>query len=131
MICGGSVRDKASSVLKQKEMEHLMEALVNDYDYIVIDTPPSALFTDATLLSEYADSVLYVVRHDRAITREIKDGLEPFIRNEKLLGYLINRKPGGYSTYGRYGKYSSYKQYGKYKRYIDLDEKTMDTEDSL
>ena len=131
VICGGSVRDKASSVLKQKEMEHLMEALVNDYDYIVIDTPPSALFTDATLLSEYADSVLYVVRHDRAITREIKDGLEPFIRNEKLLGYLINRKPGGYSTYGRYGKYSSYKQYGKYKRYIDLDEKTMDTEDSL
>lgn len=131
VICGGSVRDKASSVLKQKEMEHLMEALVNDYDYIVIDTPPSALFTDAALLSEYADSVLYVVRHDRAITREIKDGLEPFIRNEKLLGYLINRKPGGYSTYGGYGKYSSYKQYGKYKRYIDLDEKSMNTEDSL
>lgn len=131
VICGGSVRDKASSVLKQKEMEHLMETLVNDYDYIVIDTPPSALFTDAALLSEYADSVLYVVRHDRAITREIRDGLEPFIRNEKLLGYLINRKPGGYSTYGGYGKYSSYKQYGKYKRYIDLDEKSMNTEDSL
>lgn len=131
VICGGSVRGKASSILKQKEMERLMEALVNDYDYIVIDTPPSALFTDAALLSEYADSVLYVVRHDRATTKEIKDGLEPFIRNEKLLGYLINRKPGGYSTYGGYGKYSSYKQYGKYKRYINLDEKSMNTEDSL
>lgn len=131
VICGGKVRDKASSVLRQVEMECLMETLVNDYDYIIIDTPPSALFTDAAILSDYADSVLYVVRHDRATTKEIKDGLEPFIRNEKLLGYLINRKPGGYSTYGGYGKYSSYKQYGKYKRYIDLDEKSMNTEDSL
>lgn len=134
VICGGSIRNKASSILKKKEMDQLMEILINSYDYIIIDTPPSFLFTDAAMLSEYADTVVYVVRHDKPTTKEIKEGIEPFIRSEKLLGYVINRKPGGYSSYGKYGRYSrysSYRKYGKYKKYADLDEKIMDTEDSL
>ena len=91
------------------------------------------LFTDASMLSEYADAVVYAVRHDKPTIKETKEGIEPFIRSEKLLGYVINRKPGGYSygKYGRYSQYSSYRKYGKYKKYIDLDEKNMNTEDSL
>lgn len=134
VICGGSIRNKASSILKKKEMDQLMEILINSYDYIIIDTPPSALFTDASMLSEYADAVVYAVRHDKPTIKETKEGIEPFIRSEKLLGYVINRKPGGYSSYGKYGRYSqysSYRKYGKYKKYIDLDEKNMNTEDSL
>lgn len=134
VICGGSIRNKASSILKKKEMDQLMEILINSYDYIIIDTPPSALFTDAAMLSEYADAVVYAVHHDKPTTKEIKEGIDPFIRSGKLLGYVINRKPGGYSSYGKYGRYSqysSYRKYGKYKKYVDIDEKTMNTEDSL
>jgi len=56
--------------------------------------------------------------------------MSAFIQNRKLLGYIINRNPGGFSSYGKYG-YSKYGHYGKYKRYIDLDESSLNTEDSL
>ena len=107
-----------------------MKYLRDKYEYIIIDTPPSHLFTDAAILEEYADCVLYVVRYDMSEMEEIKDGIAPFIRNEKLLGYCMNRTQGGFSTYGKYG-YSKYGRYGSYKKYIDLDETSMNTEESL
>ena len=112
-------------------MEELMENLMNWYDYIIIDTPPTGFFTDGVILSGYAEAVLYVVRHDQALIREIRDGISAYIQSDKLLGYVINRKPGGYSAYGKYGKYGSYGKYSRYKRYAALDETSMNTEDSL
>ena len=69
-----------------------------------------------------------------AAVRQIREGIAPFIQNQKLIGYLINRNPGGFSSYGKYGRYGSYSRYGhysKYKRYIELDEKEMNTEETL
>lgn len=141
VITGGTIQGKAATILDEPKMQSLMEELRNLYDYIVIDTPPSHLFADGAILSEYADGVVYVVRYDRASVKEIKEGITPYIREEKLLGYIINRHPGGYSAYGYghygkygkygYGRYGRYGKYGKYGHYTDLDKDTMNTEDSL
>ena len=130
IICGGTKRGEASGVVSEVKMMEMVTYLKRKFDYIFIDTPPTHLFTDAVIFERYADDVLYVVRHDYAESNDIKDGMSPFIRSGKLLGYIINRNPGGFSTYGKYG-YSKYGHYGKYKRYIDLDESSMNTEDSL
>ncbi len=139
-IGGGTSQGKASTTLEDRKMQELMEELRNLYDYIVIDTPPSHLFADGAVLAEYADAVMYVVRYDRAAVKEIRDAIAPYIREEKLLGYVINRHPGGYSSYGyggrygkygKYGKYGGYGRYGKYRSYPELDKKAMNTEDSL
>ncbi len=131
IITAGTIRGEASSIISDKPMEELMENLMNWYDYIIIDTPPTGFFTDGVILSGYAEAVLYVVRHDQALIREIRDGISAYIQSDKLLGYVINRKPGGYSAYGKYGKYGSYGKYSRYKRYAALDETSMNTEDSL
>ena len=90
------------------------------------------LFSDAAILAGYADRVLYVVRHDMAEIPQIEKGMESFIQEDKLLGYLINRSQKGFASYGKYGygKYG-YGKYGKYQRYVDVKEDDMDTEDSL
>lgn len=131
VISAGTIRGEASSILSEKKMEDLMENLRNWYDYIFIDTPPVGLFTDGVILSGFADAVLYVVRHDKATTREIREGIHGYIQSDKLLGYVINRKPGGYSAYGKYGRYGGYRKYGKYRGYAALDEANMNTEDTL
>lgn len=83
------------------------------------------------------DRVLYVVRHDMAEIPQIEKGMESFIQEDKLLGYLINRSQKGFASYGKYGygKYGygkyGYGKYGKYQRYVDVKEDDMDTEDSL
>lgn len=123
----------ASGIVSGEMMQELMLYLKKTYDLIIIDTPPSGLFSDASIFSAYADAVLYVVRYDTADIREIQEGIQPFTETEKLLGYVINRSKGSLSSYGRYGKYgySKYGRYGKYKRYIKTDESSMNTEDSL
>lgn len=130
VIHAGTNRGGVSGILSDVMMQDLMRYLRKAYDVIIIDTPPSHMFSDAAILSEYADSVVYIVRNDSAEIKEIKDGISSFIQNQKLLGYIINRSQGGFSTYGKYG-YSKYGHYGKYKRYINVDESSMNTEDSL
>ena len=130
IINAGSKRGDIIGSISEIKMQNLVMELRKMYDYIIIDTPPAHLFTDAAILEKYADCVIYVVRHDMAEMKEIKEGITPFVRSEKLLGYIINRNPGGFTSYGKYG-YSKYGHYGKYKRYIDLDESSLNTEDSL
>lgn len=130
VIGGGAHKGEASGILAEGRMEELMAYLRRKFDFIIIDTPPAHLFTDAALFEHYADCALYVVRYDMAEANEIRDGIGPFIRSDKLMGYIINRNPGGFSTYGKYG-YSRYGHYSKYKRYMDLDETSFNTEDSL
>lgn len=118
-------------------IEELMTFLKSEFDYVIIDTPPAYLFSDAAILAGYADRVLYVVRHDMAEIPQIEKGMESFIQEDKLLGYLINRSQKGFASYGKYGygKYGygkyGYGKYGKYQRYVDVKEDDMDTEDSL
>ena len=113
-----------------------MSYLRKNYDMIIIDTPPAGLFSDAEIFTKYSDAVVYMVRYDHASVREVQEGIEPFIQNEKLLGYVINQSHGNFSSYGRYGRYgkygySKYGHYSKYKRYIKTEETSMNTEDSL
>lgn len=137
VIPGGKVHGNISSLMDESRMEELMAFLKSEFDYVIIDTPPAYLFSDAAILAGYADRVLYVVRHDMAEIPQIEKGMESFIQEDKLLGYLINRSQKGFASYGKYGygKYGygkyGYGKYGKYQRYVDVKEDDMDTEDSL
>lgn len=132
-ISAGTVSGGVSGILSDEMMRELMVYLRKKYDFIVIDTPPSGLFSDASILAGYGDQVLYVVRYDTADIREIREGIAPFSDGGTLAGYVINRSRGSLSSYGRYGKYgySKYGRYGKYKRYIKAEESSMNTEDTL
>lgn len=133
VIGGGTRTGGVSGIISDEMMEDLMGYLRRVYDFIVIDTPPSGLFSDAAILEKYADTCLYVVRQDMATLHEIQEGIAPFIIENKLAGYLINRSSSSISSYGKYGKYgySKYGHYGKYKRYIKTTETSMNTEDTL
>ena len=56
--------------------------------------------------------------------------IHSFEEKEKLIGYVINRDTGGYISQSRYG-YGRYGKYQKYRKYAELDEETMNTEDTL
>ena len=136
VIFAGPYSPNPAELLEEDLFHDLIQSL-KDYDYVIIDTPPAYLFSDAAILAGYADRVLYVVRHDMAEIPQIEKGMESFIQEDKLLGYLINRSQKGFASYGKYGygKYGygkyGYGKYGKYQRYVDVKEDDMDTEDSL
>lgn len=52
-----------TEMLQNIKMEELFDYVEQNFDYVVVDTPPVDLVSDAFLLSEYCDVTLLVLRH--------------------------------------------------------------------
>ncbi|MFD0766895.1 GumC family protein [Mucilaginibacter lutimaris] len=62
VISCGSLVNNPSELLEKKELKDLISLLREEYDDIIIDSPPVHLVPDATVLSRIADVTLYVIR---------------------------------------------------------------------
>ena len=89
------------------------DRLRTQYDYVLIDTPPLNLFTDAALIGAHADATLLVARADRTERQALKFAvLQLHHVQANLAGAILNgvdlrrnsRYRGGYD-FGRYGAY--------------------------
>ena len=121
VIC--STAAKRCPPMNAHKLEQLIERLRPDYDYIVLDTPPCGIISDAKFICRCADAIVYVVRHDYASRNQIVDSMQELAdQKAKLTGCVLNDTPAvshskryGYGQYG-YGKYgygkTGYKKYG-------------------
>lgn len=53
-----------AELLETERLQQFFEKAKKDFDYIVIDTPPVAIVTDAILLTKYSDTNIFVVRQN-------------------------------------------------------------------
>jgi tyrosine-protein kinase Etk/Wzc len=65
LIPSGPTPPNPSELISNGRLKDLIELLRHYYDYILIDTPPVGLVTDATILAPYTDTCLYLVRHEK------------------------------------------------------------------
>ncbi len=64
VITSGAVPPNPAELIMSDRMFRLMEELKADYDYIILDTPPVGLVSDALELAHFADVTLYIVRQN-------------------------------------------------------------------
>ena len=98
------------------KMENLLKKLKKRYDLIVLDTPPIMVVTDALILSQYGDGVLYVCGYDMVSKQEMNQAKKMLdSAGVNLYGVVVNRiNKDGYS-HGNYGYYNyKYKDYQDY-----------------
>ena len=63
LITSGTVNlANASDILLQPSVKEFMQWAKQNYEFIIFDTPPMGLVSDAQLLSKYADVTLFVMR---------------------------------------------------------------------
>lgn len=102
-----------AAVLSSKKIGTLLGILRQRYDYIIIDTPPCEIMSDAAEISRYADKAIFVIRHDYAKVKHIMDAMQNLYDSKiTISGCVLNGVSDdavGYGKYG-YGKYG----YGKY-----------------
>jgi Mrp family chromosome partitioning ATPase len=106
-------------------MADLINELKKRYDFIIVDTPPLGMVTDAFVLSAFADHMLFVVRQNYT-PKAVLYTLDDYYSSGKLsnISILFNdlRKTGmgyGYGYGYNYGYGYSYGygyRYGKSKR---------------
>lgn len=150
VLCSGSIPPNPAELLGSESMADFLKEISKDYDYIIIDTPPVNVVSDALPLVRESDGVVLVVRSNQSTHPELQKAISSleFI-DAKILGFVINYvdskaekyKSGSYqygyggeysvygsysksSEYGGYGGYGSYSSgYGSYSRYSALDNK--------
>lgn len=114
VILSGPIPPNPSELILSDAMKELIIELKQKYDYIVLDTPPVGLVSDALELAQYADVTLYIVRQNYTkkdmitlLNTRIKRG-ELTNASIVLNGYENKAKYGTAYGYGYgYGAYSN------------------------
>jgi protein-tyrosine kinase len=99
------------SGLTSDRMRRLITQAAAGFEWVIIDTPPVGLLPDASLLADFVDGVLLVVRAGKAPFSLVKRTVEA-ITHDRILGVVMNavdyahdRNAGGYYEYYGYGYY--------------------------
>ncbi len=120
VLQSGRVPMNPLDLLSSQHFAEVMETLKQAFEVIVIDSPPLHLVSDGLVLSQFASTVLYVVKADSTPYPQARHGLTQLQRlNEPALiglGVVLNqldldranRYYGEYKGYG--GRY--YRKYG-------------------
>ncbi len=72
VITAGIVPPNPAELLLSERVGQLLHELKSHYDYIILDTAPFGIVTDAHILSQYADISLYVVRQDFTFRHQLE-----------------------------------------------------------
>ncbi len=114
VILSGPIPPNPSEMIMSKGMEDLINALKKEYDYIILDTPPVGLVSDALELAQYCDVTLYIVRQNYT-----KKDMIALLNNRIKRGELNNTSIilNGQENKAKYGTGYGYGYgYGTYDR---------------
>ncbi|MCR5666843.1 MAG: polysaccharide biosynthesis tyrosine autokinase [Eubacterium sp.] len=112
ILPGGKAISKTSRVLSSEKVEKMITTLKKEFDHVILDTPPCALLTDATMVAAQAEAAIFVVRQDFARVDKIYEGIENLAETGvDIMGCLLNGAEVGLTGAG-YSKSYSYARYG-------------------
>jgi len=97
-------------MLGSEQFELLLNQLSQEYDHIIIDTPPVLAVTDGIIISQYAGVNLLVARYAKSQMKELELSLSRFEQaNVKVNGFILNDiQRAGYGYGYGYGYNYSY-----------------------
>lgn len=116
LLAGGTVPPNPSELLSSNRMAALLREVKSRYSdrFIIIDSPPPQLTSEAVALSHLVDGVLLIFRSNYSNKEGAKDLIEK-IGRERFIGVVANQVQRneityyGDKKYGDYGKYFSNK----------------------
>ncbi len=107
-IANGPSPQNPSALLLNDRFRIVLNELSEQYDHVIIDTPPMLAVTDATIIGQVAHAALLVLRADRHSIREIEQSVKRLQQaNVHLRGLIINIADRSARRYSA-GPYSYY-----------------------
>ena len=114
-------------LLAGEDMGDLVKFARNRFDYVIIDSAPLGVVTDAAVLAPFCDGAILVLNAGE-IHYKMAQQVVAKLKNTNctILGVILNqvnhqnngryygKRYGYYRRYSRYGKYGYYKRYGHY-----------------
>lgn len=113
LLAGDQTVEHPQRLLDSRRMEHVLQSLREQLDYIVIDTPPAGMLSDAATMAKYVDAAIYVVHQDMASTNQIFESIQTLTAaGTRIIGTVLNGTQQGTTQYGYGSKYGYSYGYG-------------------
>ena len=92
LLSSGAIPPNPAELLGSSQMKQLLDIVGNNFNYIVIDSPPIASFTDGVLISALVDGVLLVV-HGGKTSRQVVKRTRQMLHEigAKIIGVVLNK----------------------------------------
>lgn len=108
----GPIPPNPLELLAGNRMKAVADELAKDFDYVIFDTPPASIVSDAHIIGRLTDGALFVVLQNGADARIVKQCKDDLVKNGiRILGAVMtgfNYKKSG-SHYDHYDYYKDYK----------------------
>ena len=107
-LTGGVIPPNPSELLGSERMQNVLQRAKEEYDYVLIDTPPVMPVTDALIVSRFVDGMILVIASAEVkveMARDVKNQLVNAGAN--ILGVVLNKVRSEHHGYG-YGYYYYY-----------------------
>jgi len=108
VIQAGKPCEDPMSLLTSEYMSRIVEEAATTFDWVIIDTPPVGLLTDANLLAAIADGTLLVINAGQTPLAAVQRAISA-IGSERILGAVLNRVVA--TRRGHAADYAAYMQY--------------------
>ncbi|HHG9589328.1 polysaccharide biosynthesis tyrosine autokinase [Escherichia coli] len=103
-ISRGNIPPNPAELLMHERFGKLLEWANNEYDIVIIDTPPILVATDAAIIGNYSGTTLLVARFEMNTPKEIEVSVKRFEQSGvKVKGCIMNgvvKKASSYYSYG-------------------------------
>lgn len=105
-------------------VKEIIGKLRENFDYVIIDTPPISAAADVTFLAGMCDKSVLVVRTDYVHTGDINDAVMMLADNKQFAGCVLNDAYDEFSFFGQFGVNETghsggyYGSYGGYSKYV-------------
>jgi capsular exopolysaccharide synthesis family protein len=115
VLAAGSPPPNPAELLASSNMKDVLNELREQFDHVVIDTPPTLSVTDAVVLSPRVDAIILVIRSGQTTKQALRRARDILTQvNAHVTGVLLNAvdltSPDYYYYYEYQGKYSQYYQ---------------------
>ena len=133
----GPIPANPAEALTLPDMNDLLRMLRDEYDYIIVDTPPLLVVTDPSITASMVDGIVLALRIRRKSKPNAKESINILgAIGARVLGVVINNSDeasisDGYRGYGyyRYGRYTN-RYYGRGTRGGEKGDKSGNHENS-
>jgi capsular exopolysaccharide synthesis family protein len=106
VLTSGPVNEASSIQMHTRDLHPLLERCRREYDFVLIDTPPLMLYSDARILGRQSDGVVMVVRANTRSHEELRSAYSRMQQDQvPVLGTILNDWKMDVDQSRAYGRY--------------------------
>ena len=91
VVPGGKAMEDGTMLLGSEKMRDIIRDMERMADYVILDSAPAGLLTDAVVLARYVDASIFIIQKDYATKDYILDSLDNLSQSHiRILGGILN-----------------------------------------